>query len=322
MTSSTMLGTLPQKTSTLLRVGAVGVIIGLVVLFYILNQVLTARFSEGVRTDSELTASSFAGDLKAILQRHAVLPPLLARDPVLISSLMSRNYANSSQRLIGYSEELGDVQMALYDLEGRVVASTDRRELGSNRSESAYFTSALRENATVFAISGSGEPGPFSFHYARRLTDGALTIGVVEVAVDLQALEERWRSSNARVAVSAPTHGILLASNPYWRRQALADIVETSIDSPFMLPDNLSERVIGASSPYVYINEKPYLSSMVVVDFRGWELVYFNSLETVQARVSAVLALILMGFAIVMSLGLFGMAKRIERRSTLIEQES
>ncbi|MEO1550937.1 MAG: ATP-binding protein [Pseudomonadota bacterium] len=322
MTSPVILGAKPQKSSTLLRVGAVGAVIGLVVLFYLLNQVLTSRYSDRVRVDSELTAASFAGDVKAVLQRHAVLPPLLSRDPVLISSLMTRDFANSSQRLISYSQELGEVAIALYDLSGRVVASTDRRRLGASFSDAPFFTSALRENATVFAITGGTDQGPFGFHYTRRLTDGALTIGVVEVRVDLQALEESWRSRNARVAVTAPSHGILLASNPYWRHQTLDTVAQEPQDGPFAVPSSWSERVTGTRPAYVYINEKPYLSSTVAVDFRGWTLAYFNSLQTVQTQVAAVLALIMMALAMVTAIGLYAMAKQIQRRSTLIEAES
>ncbi len=303
------------------RAAIVVLVLSVVGVLYALNLYLTARFTEGQRSDAELTATFFAGNLKAQLQRHALLPPLLARDPVLIGALLSKDYTSTSQRLIEFSNEIGTTAIELYDLDGRIVASTNRRDLGRLGNERPFVTAALRDSGTVFTVADTENNSPLGFHYARRVTYGALTIGLVAVSVDLKIIEESWRRRNARVAVTNSEDNIILASNPYWRNNVIADLAAPSPSSRFSAPITLPA-FQTEDSPFVFINDKPYLRSETRVGFRGWRLTFFSSLENVRAQVNLILALVVTALALMVAAVLYWLSKRLRLRSQAIEQES
>ena len=73
----------------------------------------------------------YSGRLVSELQRNSVVPLLLSRDTTLISALNSNDFVGTSQRLISYKEEIGAKSILLLDNAGRIVAASDRRELGT-----------------------------------------------------------------------------------------------------------------------------------------------------------------------------------------------
>ena len=64
------------------------------------NGLLTERSSETTRVRAELRATLYSGQLQSELQRNAVVPMMLARDPALITALASDDFAFTSARLI------------------------------------------------------------------------------------------------------------------------------------------------------------------------------------------------------------------------------
>ena len=96
------------------------------------NAWLTTRFSENTRVRSELRLALYTGNLLSELQRTAVVPLLLARDPALIGSLNSNDFSTTSARLIAAQKEIGAASIRLLDASGRTVGATDRYQLGSN----------------------------------------------------------------------------------------------------------------------------------------------------------------------------------------------
>ncbi|MGJ8623943.1 MAG: sensor histidine kinase, partial [Yoonia sp.] len=55
-----------------------------VIVIYVSNQFLTQRFTETISNRSEVRLALYVTNLMAELQRNAVVPQLLARDPDLI----------------------------------------------------------------------------------------------------------------------------------------------------------------------------------------------------------------------------------------------
>ncbi|MEO0386957.1 MAG: sensor histidine kinase, partial [Pseudomonadota bacterium] len=88
------------------------------------NDLLTRRFSDSLRADSQLTAALYSGNMVGMLERQSLVPLLLARDPVFIADLRSNDYQDTSQRLIEFKEEINAAEIDLLDGEGRVVASS------------------------------------------------------------------------------------------------------------------------------------------------------------------------------------------------------
>ena len=117
---------------------------------WVTNQLLTQRFTETVRNRAEVRYTLYVGQLVSELQRNAIVPQFLARDPELIGALETLDYSRSTQRLISLGDEIGAASIILFDRDGRVVAATDRRRLGEVHRNADYLSQALRSDGTVF----------------------------------------------------------------------------------------------------------------------------------------------------------------------------
>ena len=62
------------------------------------NDFLTQRFTETVRNRSNVRLALYTGNVTSEVQRTAVVPLLLARDPALIGSLNSGDFSTTSPR--------------------------------------------------------------------------------------------------------------------------------------------------------------------------------------------------------------------------------
>ena len=60
---------------------------------------LTRAFSEGQEPDATLRATLYAGSIQSAMQRHSVVPLLLARDPILMIALRSGQDEEAEARL-------------------------------------------------------------------------------------------------------------------------------------------------------------------------------------------------------------------------------
>ncbi len=284
------------------------------------NSFLTDRFTEAQRKQSLERAGLYATSISSALQRAAYVPLLMSRDQTLISALQSEDYTLITPRLITLKNDLAAASISLLDLDGRIVATSDRRLLGSQPEKPDYFVRALRENDTVFQpMKTDGQVG--GFFYARKIEDGNQSIGVIVVEVDLQRQEQIWRRSGAEVVVYDSTGDILLASNTDWRQMTLDELLSSSYrPTP-------AQRLFGGSlgeSPqaFVYLDGQRLLVSEAKIGFLGWRLSYFASLANVQARVNAVIALELMGLSLLAALAFYLISRRTARQSVAIRQES
>ncbi|WP_112323809.1 sensor histidine kinase [Oceanibium sediminis] len=291
-------------------------------LMVVTNQYLTQRFSETQRTESQLRAALYAGNMVTLLRQQSLVPLLLARDPVFVTALQTKDYTSTSQQLIEVATDIRVDTIELLDVDGRVVASSERRNIGANRSEQSYYSNALRESGTIFTVSGEEDSGPLGFHYARKVVQGNTPIGVIVVAVDMRQLEVSWRNRNDLVAVTNTSDTVVLASNTRWRSNTLTNVLASEP------PPSTVRRALGLTrnsvedNPYVFLDEQWLLRTEVKTGFRGWRLTYFSSLTGVRARVNAILALELTGLALLLAMFLFLANKRLQRQSRLIAEES
>src|SRR6056297_2896807 len=86
-----------------------------VAVVFVTNRLLTDRFTESTRNRAELRLVLYSGNLLSELRQNAVVPQLLARDPTLISALNTGDYAQSTQRLISFLDEIGAASLTLLD---------------------------------------------------------------------------------------------------------------------------------------------------------------------------------------------------------------
>lgn len=281
---------------------------------------LTDRFTTEQREKSLQRAGLFASTISATLQRNAYVPLLLSRDQTLIYSLITSDYSSTSTRLLSFKEDLSAASIMLMDIDGIVVAATEPRDIFVEDEKPSFFVRALRESETVFqTLRIDGKVN--GFYYARKIDFEDENIGVIVVEVHLKRQENFWRRSGATVVLSDSSGDILLASQSAWRDTTLQGLLKSAYRP------TASERFFGGEEQssgqiFAHIDGQRLLVSQVGVGFLGWDLSYFASLEDVEARVNALIALELMVLAMLAALGFYLISRRTTRRSAQIQAES
>ncbi|MGB5558191.1 MAG: ATP-binding protein [Paracoccaceae bacterium] len=295
-------------------------VVGMAVVWYT-NQWLTQRFTETTRNRAEVRQALYSGNLLSELQRNSVVPLLLSRDPALINALNFDDYTQSSQRLISYVDEIGAAALMLLDDTGRVVGATDRNRLGANHRTDAYFVDAQRSADTVFTIFKT-ESGAFNFYYSRKILDNGVLIGVIVVEVDLRKFEQSWAGISDAVFVTDSEGLIILSTEPRWR--GLAETEALSVQSA----PSAIERAIRATTDWTALPPDAYLRGEAVmrtenrIAFRGWRMTSFTTYASIRERVNGVLALEIMGFALLLAGAFYLAGRRARARSMFFQQES
>ncbi|MBN8186406.1 MAG: sensor histidine kinase [Salipiger thiooxidans] len=285
------------------------------------NRLLTDRFTESTRNRAELRLALYSGNILSELRRNAIVPQLLARDPALIGALNSGDFSQSSQRLISYVDEIGAASLMLLDRDGRTVAATDRNRLGEQHRGAPYFVDALRSNTTVFTTQAR-EAGGYSFTYSRRVESQNTVIGVIVVEVDLAKFERAWVGITDAVAVLDSEGTIVLATEPRWRGRTMDEALERQS------PESAIERAIKATADWTALPPDAYVRGEAVmqvdgrIPFRGWTMATFTTYASVREKVNAVLALEIMGFALLAALAFYALSRKTALRMALFQRES
>ncbi|MDB4053243.1 ATP-binding protein [Octadecabacter sp.] len=282
------------------------------VVIYISNSLLTERFTERTRGAAEVRLALYSANLLSELRRNSIVPQLLARDPALIGALNSGDYTQSTARLLSFVDEIGAASLVLMDTDGRIVAATNRERLGQNQRRQQSFVDALRSNITTFTVD-EREEGGFNFTYSRRVEDNGQSIGVVSVGVDLAKLERSWAGISDAVMVLDSLGNAIFATEPRWRGRSEEEAL-TLLDPQVAIDRALRGTPDWSALPIdVYLRGDGVMRQEVRVPFQGWRVVSFTTFQSVRERVNAILALEIMGFAILLA-GLFWF---LSRRSNL-----
>ncbi len=293
---------------------AVGVIV-------LTNQLLTERYTETTRSRAEVRMTLYVGNLISELQRNSIVPQLLARDAELIGALKNNDFTDSSQRLLSYVDEIGAASLMLLDNSGRTVAATDRSHIGELHRNDPYFVSALRSNMTVFSLYQT-EVGTYSFVYSRRIDEGGALLGVLAVEVDLQKLVSGWAGVSDAVFVTDSTGAIVLSTEPRWN-----GLEEAAALSRQSAPSAI-ERAIRATQDWTTVSADAYVQGEAVlrqetkIPFQGWRMVTFTTYTSIRERVNGVLALEIMGFALLLAMVFWFSSRKAMTRLLFSQQES
>ena len=271
-----------------------------IIVIYVSNQFLTQRFTETIRNRSEVRLALYITNLMSELQRNSVVPQLLARDPELIKALDDKDYSLSTARLLSFVDEIGAASLMLLDRDGRAVAATDRNRLGENHRAAPYFVNAQRNNQTVYTTYQT-ESGGYDLVYARRIESAGQMVGVITVEVDVSRLERGWAGVSDAVIVTDSEGTIIMATEPRWR-----GLVEGEALARQSAPSAI-ERALRATQGWAALPADAYLRGEAVlrrearVPHQGWRMVSFTTYSSVREKVNGVLAIEMMGFAIIMS---------------------
>ncbi len=304
-----------------LRVGTVVFFAIAVTTVWVTNALLTERFTDSTRNRAEVRLALYSGNLMSALQRAGVVPLLLSRDPALIGALTSGDYSQTSQRLISYLDEIGAASLTLLDSDGRIVASSDRSKLGTNMASASAFVSAQRSPDTVFSLARR-ESGAFAFSYSRRIDVEGELAGVVVVGVDLKQFEQSWAGFADAVMVTDSSGQIILATESRWRglteEAALARRSATGA----------IQRAIRATADWTVVPVDAYLGGEAVmrqatrIPFQGWRMTSFTTYASVRERVNGILAIEIMGFALILAAMFWLVSRKALSRLSFFQRES
>ncbi len=297
-----------------LLVLAVGVVL-------VSNAWLSERFVETTRNRSELRLALYSGNLVSELQRTSVVPLLLVRDPELLTALKEGDFSRTSARLIAVQGEIGVASILLLDADGRVVAATNRNLLGTSYRNAPFFVEAQRNNETIFTALSRDGVG-VDFNYSRAVRSDGKVRGVIVVSADLLKYERTWSSLQDAVVVADSAGKVVLTTVPAWRGHDLAEAMAATE------PMSALDRALRATTDWARPRPDAWLRGVAVmktearIPFRGWRIVTFTAYDSVREKVNGILALEIMGFAILMSLAFYGLSRRAWSRSARLQRES
>lgn len=283
-------------------------------------QVLGERRAAAIQNQAELRLTLFSGNVIAELRRNSIVPQLLSRDPVLIQSLVSQDFTTTTQRLIEYRDEIGAARIRLLDRDGRIVASSDRAEIGTLQRNEPFTVDALRASNTVF-VTSFDETGRPIFSYSRRLESNGNLIGVIIVEVDLFKFERSWDGISEAVIVKDSGDRVLLTTEPRWRGLTEADALAADP------PKNALLRALRAHAEWgdprdSVLDGQAVMRSEAQIPFQGWRIVSFSTYTPVRERVASVVAFEVMAFALIAAALFYLTSRAAERRSARLQTES
>lgn len=307
----------------IMRVGLGVVVLMCIGAVAVTNLWLTERFTQDTRKRAELRVSLYANAIVSEVQRNSTVPLLLSRDPVMIGALNSGDYVATSQRLISLRDEIGAASLMLINDEGRVVAATDRMRLGETSRNTPVYVEALRASGTVFTVT-EYENGTFGFQFSRKIESAQRGIGVIVVEVDLAKLENRWRGASDAILITDSTGQVILATESRWRGRTVEEALATqsppsAIARAFQTTQDWTSPGLG---PQTYLAGEAVLQLDTLIPFRGWRLTSFVTYASVRERVNAVIALEIMGFAILLAVGFYFLSRRAVSEALFFQRES
>jgi two-component system, NtrC family, C4-dicarboxylate transport sensor histidine kinase DctB len=291
------------------------------VIVIVSNRLLTDRYAADTRNRAEVRLALYTGNMMSELQRTSVVPLLLARDPELVRALVDGNFSATSAKLIALQAEIGVASIRLVDMDGRVMGATNRNVLGTSYKNEMYFVDAQRTNETIFTAV-KRDAGGFDFTYSRAVMADAKPVGVIVVSVDLMKYERAWAGLQDAVLVTDSEGTVVLATEPRWRGLPM-DAALALRDPPSAIARALQATADWAQeAPDAYVRGEAVMKTEARVPFRGWRIMTFTAYGSVREQVNGILALEIMGFAILMAFTFYMLSRRAWSRSLSFQRES
>jgi two-component system, NtrC family, C4-dicarboxylate transport sensor histidine kinase DctB len=303
------------------KLAVVLLVILAVVVVLVSNRLLTDRYTADTRSRAEVRLALYTGNLMAELQRTSVVPLLLAGDPDLVTALKVGNFSGTSAKLIALQGELGVASIRLVDADGRVVGATNRNVLGTNHRNATYFVEAQRAKDTIFSAV-KREAGGFDFLYSRAVMGDTSPLGVIIVSVDLMKYERAWAGLQDAIMVTDSEGTVMLATEPRWRGLPSSEALALR-DPPSAIARALRATAEWTQDPPdAYVRGEAVMRTEARVPFRGWKIATFTAYGSVREQVNGILALEIMGFAILMAFTFYLLSRRAWSRSVSFQRES
>ena len=279
---------------------------------------LLAQLEVEGRQQLDLYVSHFAGQL----DEFAFLPALLADDHRLRALLQSpRDAALQDQvnRYLAHANTIaGSLDVYLMDARGVTLAASNwQKELtfvGRNFAFRPYFIEAMQGGAGRYYALGTTS-GRRGFYFSYPVGAAESPLGVVVVKIDIDTLENAWRSQDSELVVTDPDGVIFISTRPQWRFRTLqplrADTIER-IRASRRYPDAELTAVFGAQQKALVSGARilegvrsdaaGYISLATDMPQAGWRVQLLMSQKVVnpqvwQARLFAMTLLLLLATA-------------------------
>jgi two-component system, NtrC family, C4-dicarboxylate transport sensor histidine kinase DctB len=313
--------TTPQGLPWRVKV-AVGLLILIAIgVVLVSNRLLTDRYTADTRNRAELRLALYSGNLMSELQRTSVVPLLLSRDPDLARALREDNFSSTSAKLIALQSQIGVASIRLLDADGRVVGATNRNILGTTNRNESYFVDAQRLRETIFTTV-QRDSGGYDFVYSRAVEADRRVLGVIVVSVDLMKFERAWSGLQDAVLVTDSEGVVVLATEARWRGLPVVDALALR-DAPSAIARALRATADWAQTPPdAYVRGEAVMKTEARVPFRGWKIQSFTAYASVREQVNGILALEIMGFAILLAITFYLLSRRAWSRSLSFQRES
>jgi two-component system C4-dicarboxylate transport sensor histidine kinase DctB len=185
------------------------------------------------RQELDLYVSHLAGQL----DRFAFLPALLADDFRLQSLLIApqnRDQQQQVNRFLSYVSEIaGLLDVYLMDASGVTLAASNWQDeltfVGSNFAFRPYFIDAMNGRPGRYYALGTTS-GRRGYYFSHPVGDAADPEGVVVIKIDIDTLENSWRSQDTELIVTDPDGVIFVSTRPEWRYRSFRPLSAAAID--------------------------------------------------------------------------------------------
>jgi len=209
-------------------------------------QQLAERYYSGVLIEqNRQTLDLYVANLLGTLRRYEVLPAILGDLPALRLALQQPQEPTTQEQanrlLDKVRGQTGADVIYLMDPAGKTLAASNWAQadsfVGRNFAFRPYFREAIAGRAGRFFGLGttSGKRGYF---FAAAVQDGAQTLGVLVVKVDLDFTETLWGNTPEQLLVTDANGVVILTSNSAWRFTASRPL------------DTAERAAIAANRPY------------------------------------------------------------------------
>jgi two-component system C4-dicarboxylate transport sensor histidine kinase DctB len=216
------------------RLGAValwGLFIGGGMLTWQAGRWVEQEAFDDLQTQGEQELALYVSYLDNQLERFAYLPELLSGEPRLLRALTHGDdpalVEEANRYLSRVKHIVGALDVYLMNRNGLTIAASnwldERTFVGRNFAFRPYFEQALEGRlGRYFALGTTSHVRGYYFAYPLRLQREVL--GVVVVKIDVDTLEQAWRSRYSEVLVTDPDQVVFIATRPEWRYRILGKI--------------------------------------------------------------------------------------------------
>jgi len=191
---------------------------------------------EEIELNARQELGLYVSHLDGQFDRFAYLPPLLADDFRLHSLLIAptnREQQDQVNRFLGHVNAIaGSLDVYLMDARGVTLAASNWQDeltfVGRDFSFRPYFVEAMRGQAGRYYALGTAS-GRRGYYFSYPVGDRDEPLGVVVVKIDIDTLENNWRSKVQELIVTDPDGVIFVSTRPEWRYQSVQPLSAEAI---------------------------------------------------------------------------------------------